>query len=488
MKFCAVAYGNQRFDFNPCFGDVMNKQFLVNFAHRVLISCLIFSFSVLVCFPQQTPNKAKNANTPPSEETEVVGLVREAAYPLTGDERDYDPLMELIGNARFVMLGEATHGTSEFYSERARVTRRLVEEKGFDAVVIEADWTQVNRVNRYIRSEGKDTGAEKALSDFDRFPRWMWRNSEFRDFVDSLRTINARSDLTKPVSIYGMDLYGWSDSAAATIDYFNRVDAEAARRARKRYGCFSRFRSASQLYGLEVLNKTARSCQKDVQQQFDEMQQLMAKPGSNKTDELFNALQNARVVKNAEAYYRAIYQRNISSWNLRDQHMAETLEAVANHHETKSGKPAKIVVWAHNSHQGDARMTERARVGELNVGQLVRQRYGKDSVLVGFTTQTGYVRAAREWGGYDERRRVRPALEGSYSALFHKTGVPNFLLILRQGGKISEALNSDRLERAIGVIYLPQTERQSHYFHARLSKQFDAVIHFDVTTAVKQLD
>jgi erythromycin esterase-like protein len=214
----------------------------------------------------------------------------------------------------------------------------------------------------------------------------------------------------------------------------------------------------------------------------------MAQPGSNKSDELFNALQNARVVKNSEAYYRAVYQRNISSWNLRDQHMFETLEGIANHLKTKSGKPAKIVVWAHNSHQGDARMTERAQVGEYNVGQLVRQRHGQASVLVGFTTYTGHVRAAREWGSYDERRRVRPALEGSYSALFHKTGIPNFLLILRGEGALSEALGTDRLERAIGVIYLPHTERRSHYFQARLSKQFDAVIHFDVTTGVAPLN
>jgi erythromycin esterase-like protein len=201
----------------------------------------------------------------------------------------------------------------------------------------------------------------------------------------------------------------------------------------------------------------------------------------------FSTLCKRANCKNAEAYFRAVYQRSVSSWNIRDSHMAETLEGIANHLETKSGKPAKIVVWAHNSHQGDARMTERARLGEHNVGQLIRQRHGKDSVLVGFTTYTGHVRAARQWGGYDEQRRVRPSLKGSYSALFHETGIPNFLLILRQAGAVSEVLGTDRLERAIGVVYLPQTERQSHYFYARLSKQFDAVIHFDVTSAVARI-
>jgi erythromycin esterase-like protein len=387
------------------------------------------------------------------------------------------------------MLGEATHGTHEFYRERARITRRLIEEKGFDAVVVEADWTEVARVDRYIRNEGKDASAKKALSDFTRFPRWMWRNTDFRDFVASLKTINERPDFTGRVRIYGMDLYGLSASSAAALDYLKKADPQAASRAGRRYGCLSRFREEPQMYGLSVSNKTARSCQKDVQQQFDELQQSMTKSASAAAnDELFNAYQNARVVKNAEGYYRSLYERNISSWNLRDRHMAETLEAIAGYHQKKTGKPARIVVWAHNSHQGDARMTDRARIGEHNVGQLVRQRHGKDSVLVGFTTYTGHVRATAEWGGYDERKKVRPALEGSYSALFHKTGVPNFLLILRDGGRVSDTLATDRLERAIGVIYLPRTERTSHYFHARLSKQFDAVIHFDVSTAVTALD
>lgn len=477
---------NAALSFKPYFGDIMTK-FLINVTYRMLILCLIFSACVSVFFSQQAQNKTGKSAIRINNETAVVKLIGEAAHPVTGSERDYDPLMKSIGDARFVMLGEATHGTSEFYRERARITRRLIEEKGFDAIVLEADWTDVNRVNRYIQGEDKDKSAEQALSDFVRFPRWMWRNTDFRDFVSSLRTINTNSDSTNRAHIYGMDLYGLSNSVKAIIDYLKQVDPDAARSARKRYDCFNRFREQPQVYGLEVVNKTTRSCQKDVQQQFDELQRT-AISETNKTDELFNALQNARVIKNAEAYYRTIYQRNISSWNLRDQHMAETLEAIASHHETKSGKPAKIVVWAHNSHQGDARMTERAQVGEHNVGQLIRQRYGNDSVLVGFTTYTGYVRAAREWGGYDERRKVRPALEGSYSALFHKTRIPNFLLILRGGGKVSEVLSSDRLERAIGVIYLPETERTSHYFHAKLSKQFDAVIHFDATTAVMRVN
>jgi erythromycin esterase-like protein len=470
----------------------MLKRIFVSLIYQTLILSLIFSASIFTNFAQEKKNKARNANTQtPSSDVSVVNLVRQAAHPIAGNERDYDPLMDLIGDARFVMLGEATHGTHEFYRERARITRRLIEEKGFNGVVLEADWTDVHRVNRYIQGESNDENAEKALSGFTRFPRWMWRNTDFRDFVNTLRNYNnSRSSNGTRARIYGMDLYSLSESIDAVVNYFKSVDAEAARRARKHYGCFSQYRENPQLYGLDVHSGTTRSCQKDVQQQFDELQQLVTKQEQNNNqadEELFNAFQNARIVKNAEAYYRTIYQRNISSWNLRDQHMSDTLNALIAHLDLLGGERAKIVVWAHNTHQGDARMTERAAVGEHNVGQLIRQKYGKDSVLVGFTTYSGYVRAASEWGGYDERKRVRPALEGSYSALFHKTGVPNFLLQLRDGGKVSDVLSHNRLERAIGVIYLPQTERASHYFHARLAKQFDAVIHFDVTSAVERI-
>lgn len=264
------------------------------------------------------------------------------------------------------------------------------------------------------------------------------------------------------------------------------------RRARKRYRCFARFRDEPQLYGLEVASKTTRSCEREAQHQLEELRQRHVSERVRHTehepdDELFSAYQNARVVGNGEAYYRLIYRRGTSSWNLRDRHMAETLDELVKYLEPNGGERAKVVVWAHNTHQGDARMTERASAGEWNVGQLMRQRHHRDAVLVGFTTYTGKVRAASEWGGYDERKRVRPALAGSYSALFHETGIPNFLLRLRDGGRVAEELSRYRLERAIGVIYLPRTERQSHYFLARLSKQFDVVIHFDVTSAVEPL-
>lgn len=472
----------------------MSERFFTSFAFYMLVAFLILTGTAqAACGQQKNENKTKQTfvELTPS----LVNLVRESARPLRGDNRDYEPLLELIGDSRFVMLGESTHGTHEFYRERARITRRLIEEKGFNAVVLEADWTDAARVNDYIQSRGTDKTAQKALSGFTRFPRWMWQNTAFNDFVDALRNINdSRTPQSGAprVGVYGMDLYGLAESIDAVINYLKSVNPEAARRARKRYGCFARFREDSQRYGLEVSNKTTRSCEQETEQQLQELRQMMANgnPGDaehSRRNDLFNAYQNANVVNRAEAYYRTIYNEGVSSWNLRDKHMFDTLNALIKHIESNSRGKAKIVVWAHNTHQGDARATYMAEQGEWNVGQLIRQQYQKDAILVGFTTYAGYVRAASQWGGFDERKRIRPALEGSYSALFHKTGVPNFLLLLRDQGKLSEELSRSALERAIGVIYLPQTERQSHYFYAQMAKQFDAVIHYDVTSAVKRL-
>jgi erythromycin esterase-like protein len=431
----------------------------------------------------------KAATTPDPAE---VALVRQAARPLTGSEADYDPLLEMVGDARFVLLGEATHGTHEFYRERARITRRLIEEKGFTAVVIEADWPQAFRVGEYVRGAGEDASAEQALADFKRFPRWMWRNTDFRDFVEWLRAHNAARPPESRAGVYGMDLYSVSESAREVVEYLKRVDPEAAKRAKKRYDCLGGYEGRHEQYGYDVAARAKRSCEKESEAQLLEMEQRMgagrARPGGARDDELFSAYQNARVVRHGEAYYRLVYRRNFSTWNLRDRHMATTLQELARHLGSPGGRRAKVVVWAHNSHQGDARMTERGEAGELNVGQLMRQFHDGGAVLVGFTTYAGEVRAAPEWGGGSRRMRVRPALPESYSALFHETGVPNFLLLTRGGGPHVEALARPRPERAIGVIYLPATERQSHYFEARLSKQFDAVIHWDVTKAVVPLE
>jgi erythromycin esterase-like protein len=422
----------------------------------------------------------------------VADSIREAAVPLSKRGADYDPLMDLVGDARFVLLGEASHGTHEFYRERAQITKRLIEEKNFRAVAVEADWPDAYRVNRYVRNETNDQDAEEALSDFQRFPTWMWRNADVLDFIGWLRDHNDTVDReSEKVGFYGLDLYSLHRSIESVLAYLEKTDPEAARRARARYGCFEHFGEDSQAYGYAASSGLAEPCEDKVVDQLMELNRHAAdyakRDGHVAADEFFFAEQNARLVKNAEEYYRSMFYGRVSSWNLRDQHMAETLEALVEH-LGRQQRRQKVVVWEHNSHLGDARATQMGERGELNVGQLVRQRFGKESVLVGFTTYTGSVTAASDWDGPAERKRVRPALEESFEAAFHEVGVERFFLNLRESGEVKKVLRKPRLERAIGVIYLPQTERFSHYFDARLSDQFDAVLHFDTTRAVEPLE
>jgi erythromycin esterase-like protein len=421
----------------------------------------------------------------------AAAAVREAARALTSSAHDYDPLLELIGNARVVLLGEASHGTHEFYRERARITQRLIEEKGFIAVAVEADWPDAYRINRWVRGVGPDRTALDALRDFERFPRWMWRNRDVLRFAEWLRRHNDSHRPEQRVGFYGLDLYSLFRSMEAVIGFLQQVDPEAARRARYRYSCFEDFGEDAQAYGYAAEFGLDRSCEDQAVQQLLDLQrhaaELAQRDGRIPEDELFFAEQNARLVKNAEEYYRAMFRGRVSSWNLRDRHMAETLEALIAHIERKGGR-SKVVVWEHNSHIGDARATSMGDSGELNVGQLARERFGEDSVLVGFSTYRGTVTAAADWDAPAERKRVRPGMPGSWEALFHGVGLPDFLLPIRGAGHLIEALDQIRLERAIGVIYRPETERVSHYFEARLPRQFDVIIHFDHTQAVEPLD
>ena len=418
-----------------------------------------------------------------------VAAIRAAAIPLGGGRRDYDELLDLVGDARFVLLGEATHGTHEFYEERARITRRLIEEKGFHAVAVEADWPDAYRVNRYVRGQADDADANAALSGFERFPNWMWRNTDVSAFVDWLREHNAKQAGGKQVGFYGLDLYSLFTSLREVLAYLDKVDPQAAKIARERYACFDHYYEDSQHYGYSASLDLSASCEEGVLEQLNQMQrrayEYSQKDGSE--DGFFYAQQNARLVKNAEEYYRTMFRGRVSSWNLRDSHMAETLEALAQH-LSRHGEPAKIVVWEHNSHIGDARATEVGQLGEWNVGELARKAYDGQTRLIGFSTYEGYVTAASEWDGPAEHKRVRPGMPGSYEELLHDTGIERFLLPLRGDNPAREALMQRRLERAIGVIYLPRTERQSHYFSAQMAIQFDAVIHIDRTTAVTPLD
>jgi erythromycin esterase-like protein len=423
----------------------------------------------------------------------LTKAIRDEAHPLAGAETQYDPLLERIGDARFVLLGEASHGTREFYQARAAITRRLIEEKGFTAVAVEADWPDAYRVNRYVRNAGQDAAGRDALADFKRFPVWMWRNTAVLSFIEWLREYNLSLDpRAKRAGFYGLDMYSLNASIESVINYLNKVDPEAAQRARYRYSCFEHYGEDTQAYGYAAAFNMTKSCEDEVVKQLVELQQhtveYAGRDGQMAEDEFFYAEQNARVAKDAEEYYRTMFSERISSWNLRDQHMAGTLDALASHLDRQSNGRSKIVVWEHNSHLGDARATSMGKEGELNVGQLARERYGQEAVLIGFSTYTGTVTAASDWGEPYERKRVRPALEGSYEALFHESGLKNFLLVFQDESNAVKALRGPRLERAIGVIYLPQSERISHYFNARLPEQFDVVIHFDETRAVEPLD
>jgi erythromycin esterase-like protein len=419
----------------------------------------------------------------------AIDTLHGALHPLTGEAPDYDALLELVGDARIVLLGEATHGSHEFYGERARITRRLIEEKAFTTIAIEADWPDAYRVNRFVRGSDDDGDADAALSGFRRFPVWMWRNSDTVRLVDWLRRWNAHA--RTPVGFYGIDLYSMFASIQAVLRYLDDVDPDGARRARYRYSCFDQFGEDSQAYGYAAEFGLARPCEDDAVAQLVELQRraadLASRDGRIPEDEFFFAEQNARLVRNAEEYYRTMFDRRTSSWNLRDRHMTDTIAALVDHFDRRHGT-TRVIVWAHNSHIGDARATEMHERGELNVGRLARERWGNDVRLIGFTTYSGGVTAASDWGEPAVRKRIRPALPDSWESLFHELGTPRFLLPLRGADHVRRALPDERLERAIGVIYRPESERVSHYFRADLSRQFDAVIHIDETTPLEPLE
>jgi erythromycin esterase-like protein len=446
------------------------------------------------------PNAADPVTVAPPGNGADAAVARDLAahvQPLTGAPADFDELLDLVGDARFVLIGEASHGTHEFYRIRAEITKRLISECGFAAVAVEADWPDAYRVNRFVRGESEDTNATDALAAFTRFPQWMWRNADVLDFVGWLRARNdAHAKQAERVGFYGLDLYSLHTSMAAVLAYLENVDPAAAERARRRYACFDAFGSDPQAYGRATTLGVSPSCETAVIDQLMDLHRsgdtYARRDARVPPDALFFAEQNARLVRNAERYYRAMFLGPDLSWNLRDRHMTEMLEALAIFLDIRDkrspAKPAKIVVWAHNSHLGDARGTEMSDHGQLNVGQLVRVRNPITTKLIGFTTYEGTVTAASDWNAPAERKVVRPALEGSYEALFHDVGFRRFLLDLTVDDEVRRALMAPRLERAIGVIYRPHTERMSHYFRASLPRQFDVVLHYDTTRAVEPLE
>ncbi|MFD8496072.1 erythromycin esterase family protein [Amycolatopsis sp. NPDC059657] len=428
----------------------------------------------------------------PEPDTDEIAVLRTAMLPTRRGVPADDVLFDLVGDARFVLIGEASHGTHEFYAARARMTRRLIEEKGFRAVAVEADWPDAYRVNRYIRGHGDDPTAERALSGFQRFPAWMWRNAEVLDAVGWLRAHNDRvADERAKTGFYGLDLYSLHRSADEVIAFLERVDPTAAERARARYSCFDHHDADGHDYGLAAAFGAGETCERQAVEQLVELRRdaldYARRDGLAFEDDLFSAERNAQLVKAAEHYYRTMFSSRVSSWNLRDRHMADTLDALAEHLGRRD-EQVKIVVWAHNSHLGDARAGEPGVRGELNLGQLVRERHPGECRSIGFTTYTGTVTAAADWNKPAERRHVQPALPGSVEELFHRTGGAEFMLRFDTEPEAAAVLRSAWLERAIGVVYRPLTERQSHYFRTRPSDQFDAVIHLDETRAVEPLE
>jgi erythromycin esterase-like protein len=409
-----------------------------------------------------------------------------AALPITGAPNDYDTLVERIGDARCVLIGEASHGTHEFYVERARMTRSLIEGAGFNAIAVEADWPAAYRLNCFVRGAGKDRTAAGALGDFLRFPRWMWRNRVVEAFAVWLRAHNERAPTQ--VGFYGLDLYSLHESVNLVLRYLEKVDPGAVGPARERYSCFDHGHGDDgQGYGAAVVSGREESCERGVLDQLLQLRGQQAEYSSNDErlpeDAHFFALQNARLVVNAERYYRTMFRGGADSWNLRDTHMAKTLDALFDHLD-QPRLPSKVVVWAHNSHVGDARHTEMGRRGQLTLGQLAREHHEHNAFLVGLTTYEGTVTAASDWGAPGLVKRVVPGREDAYEGDLHEAGLRRDLVFFETGLEV----DARRLERAIGVIYRPETERQSHYFQAELARQFDAVAHLDRTQALWPLD
>ena len=400
----------------------------------------------------------------------------------TIDSVDLEPLMRRIGNARVVLLGEATHGTSEFYRMRERISRELIEKKGFSFIAIEGDWPDAARIDHYVRHA---TYPASEWTAFARFPTWMWRNREVREFVDWLRKRNGLVIPGKRVAFHGLDLYSLFTSIRAVLTYLDDIDPQTAQVARQRYGCLTPWQADPATYGQAALTGTYQTCEHEVVSMLTDLMQKRRAYAEHDGERFLDAVQNAHLVANAERYYRTMYYGSRSSWNLRDSHMFETLKDLLNFH----GSGSRAIVWAHNSHVGDSAATEMSLRGEYNIGHLCRQEFGKAAYLVGFGTNSGTVAAASNWDEPMEIKTVRSSLPGSYERQCHQAGQARFMLPLRSqtAADLIEGLMKPQLERAIGVIYRPETELQSHYFQAVLPRQFDEYIWFDESEAITPL-
>jgi erythromycin esterase-like protein len=401
------------------------------------------------------------------------------------DSASLDPLMERIGDARYVLIGEASHGTSDFYRWRAELSKRLIVEKGFSFVGVEGDWPDCYRVNRHVKGlPDSGTNAYEVLHAFDRWPTWMWANREVVEFITWLRAHNERLLSERRVGFYGLDVYSLWESMAEVVRYLERIDPEAAREARQAYRCFEPYAEDVQQYARATA-LVPTSCEDEAVAILSALRRKAPEYAADGREDYFNAEQNAFVARGAELYYRTMVRGGPTSWNVRDHHMVDTLDRLMRHH----GALGKAIMWAHNTHVGDARFTDMARAGMVNVGQLVRQTHEQDGVvLVGFGTHRGTVIAADEWGLPMQRMRVPDARADSYEGPMHQSGPRNFLLIFdgTDDGGIP-GLDEIRGHRAIGVVYNPAIEHWGNYVPTLLARRYDAFLFFDETEALDPL-
>lgn len=417
--------------------------------------------------------------------------LKEYFQPLKDTLTDYNTILDSIENIEHVLIGEATHGSHEFYSIRVDITKRLILEKKFNAIAIEADWPDVHRINQYIKGDKTIKNATDAFGGFKKFPTWMWRNEVIIEFVEWLYSYNSKLPFVKKIGFYGLDLYSLNTSIEVIIKYLEKKDMEAANKARQRYACFNSLKDELSSYGYAATFGMTKSCENEVREQLLELNENSYKymnENSIEEDQCYYITQNARLVKNAEKYYRSMFEHKSSSWNIRDTYMFETLDLLAEHLSKQLKSSAKIVTWAHNSHIGDARATELKALKQVNLGQLAREKYGNKVFIIGFLTYAGFVTSATKWGGVVEYKKILPALSHSYEYFLHNLSATNFIINFISMDIIDELIPAGLLQRAIGVIYLPKTERASHYFHTNLIKQFDTVIYIDKTSALRPLE
>ncbi len=415
-------------------------------------------------------------------ETDAVSSIRRWSYPLDSQD-DLAPLYNRIGDARIVMLGEASHGTNEYYTWRAQITKKLIEEKGFNLIAVEGDWPDCYRLNRYIKNyHGSGSNAFDVLKQFNRWPTWMWANWEMVALAEWLQQHNKDLPLHKKTGFYGLDVYSLWESMESIMQYLKKTDPGALEIAEEAYQCFEPYRREEGSSYARASQFVPELCQDEVVHLLREIQNRLPLYNSD-PENVFSAEQNALVMVNAEKYYRSMVKGGPHSWNVRDKHMADTLERLLKFH----GEDSKIIVWEHNTHIGDARATDMTDEGMYNIGELARlQHNDRGVVLVGFGSYKGTVMAGNHWGANMQRMKMPPAIKDSWEYLLHKAGAQDKLLLM------DDFMNDTFMEshighRAIGVVYNPEYEKYGNYVPSILPFRYDAFIYIDETNALNPL-